>query len=212
MLLLIFSVFISGCSNKKESEINNNDKELNSTEVTKQGDSLGNNDEVDNTKEDDKGNHSRDDSDKINSSEDSGSIDNKESEDTPNKDVDPSVGVKKQNNKEDNDEVDKGKDIYETLFNGLNEKDVNKISTVFKNQSMVDGFSDEFDYLDLNFEIISSELLSEDDNKLTFEVDVKIINGIPTNGYVDNITTYIIGVDSDTNEIDYFEIVDLMEL
>jgi hypothetical protein len=97
--------------------------------------------------------------------------------------------------------------VVNNYFEGINEEDIEKIKSVYDNETVLESYNELFETLDIKSEVISYEVLSQ--SGTVWELDFKVkFSSIEENAdYTDNITTYLIKVDSATKKITYLELI-----
>ena len=77
---------------------------------------------------------------------------------------------------------------------------------------MLESYEELFKSLDIKSKVISYEVLSQEDAVWEFDVRVQFSSAVETSDYTDNITSYLIKVDSSTGKITYLELVATNEI
>ena len=97
--------------------------------------------------------------------------------------------------------------VVNNYFEGINEEDIEKIKSVYDNETTLASYSELFETLDIKAEVISYEVLSQSGTVWEFDFKVKFSSTEENADYTDNITTYLIKVDSTTKKITYLELI-----
>jgi hypothetical protein len=97
--------------------------------------------------------------------------------------------------------------VVNNYFEGINEEDIEKIKSVYDNETVLESYNELFETLDIKAEVISYEVLSQSGTVWEFDFKVKFSSIEENADYTDNITTYLIKVDSATKKITYLELI-----
>jgi hypothetical protein len=97
--------------------------------------------------------------------------------------------------------------VVNNYFEGINEEDIEKIKSVYDNETVLESYNELFETLDIKSEVISYEVLSQSGTVWELDFKVKFSSIEENTDYTDNITTYLIKVDSATKKITYLELI-----